>query len=139
MKRSLVTVLAAVVCITGAIMVLQTSEPGAQLATFAPKVRSDREVSIDAVPQAVRSTILREAAGNEISEVEEVTTETGRYFEADWMDNGREVEIQVSPTGELLERGFGDDDGDSPDDDETDDKDADVKDADVKDDADTSE
>lgn len=110
MKRMLLAVLGAAISVAGAMYVLRASETEAQVETFKPRVQSDREVTMQEIPAAVRETILREAQGHEVSEVEEVTVDGGVFYEADWMQDGREVEVRVSPAGVLLDRGFGNDD-----------------------------
>lgn len=73
----------------------------------------EREVSLDQVPEAVREAILRHAGEHRVREVELQTRGGRRYYEAEWMENGREVEIAVAPDGTVLGRGEeGEDDDD---------------------------
>jgi len=84
----------------------------------------ETEVSIDKVPAAVKATILAEAEGGTIGEIE-METENGRtVYEADVIIDGREIEIQVAPDGTLLGTETEDDEGDD-DEDEGDDDDED--------------
>ena len=77
----------------------------------------EKEVTIDQVPAAVKATILREAAGNEIEEIE-VETEDGKtVYEAEWHEGGKEIEIEVAEDGTLLKKEIDDDDDDDDDDD----------------------
>lgn len=77
----------------------------------------DVEVSIDAVPAAVRATILAQAGGNAVDEIE-METENGRtVYEAEVVIDGRKVEIEVAEDGTLLGQDA-DDDEDAADDDE---------------------
>jgi len=80
----------------------------------------EREVTIDQVPEAVKATILKEAAGNTIEEIEEETKDGVTTYEAEWHEDGKEIEIKVAADGTLLKREVEDDDDD---DDEVDDDD----------------
>ena len=83
-------------------------------------VDKEKEVSIQEVPAAVKATLLAQAGGGTIAEIE-MGTENGRtVYEADVIIDGKEVEIQVAPDGTLLSTKVEDDDGD---DDEGDDED----------------
>ena len=80
---------------------------------------TEKEVTIDQVPAAVKATILKEADGKKIEEIEEVSKD-GKviYYEAEWKDGGKEVEIEVAPDGKLLAEEVEDDDDDDDDDDD---------------------
>ena len=87
----------------------------------------ETEVSIKEVPAAVKATLLAEAKGGTIEEIE-METENGRtVYEADVIIDGQEVEIQVAPDGTLLGKEIEDNDDDEgdDDDDEGDDEDED--------------
>jgi hypothetical protein len=114
-KRTIWSLIAASVCVVGAILVLQGSRAPESVESFEPPARSDREVDLADVPAPVRETILREAGVHKVSEVEEVTTEGSVHYEADWMEDGQEIEIRVDPSGNLLDRGVGSDDENEPD------------------------
>ena len=79
---------------------------------------TEKEVTLDEVPAAVKKTILKEADGNKIEEIEEVSKD-GKvvYYEAEWKADGKEVEIEVDPDGKLLSKEVEDDDDDDDDDD----------------------
>ena len=64
----------------------------------------ERPVKLEDVPDAVRETILREADGREILEVEETVRGDVTHYEAGWRDGEMEVEIAVASDGKLLER-----------------------------------
>ncbi|MHC4403535.1 MAG: PepSY-like domain-containing protein [Planctomycetota bacterium] len=82
----------------------------------------EREVTLKQVPPRVKATILREAGGNEIQEIEEVTRGDDRFYEAAWIKDGKEVEIKVAANGKLLgketEEKEKEEDGDDRDEDE---------------------
>jgi len=77
----------------------------------------EAKVSIDQVPAAVKATILKEAQGAKIKEIEKETKNGRTVYEAEFVADGKEVEIQVAPDGKLLKRQVGDDDDDDDDDD----------------------
>jgi uncharacterized membrane protein YkoI len=81
----------------------------------------EEKVSIDEVPAAVQSTILKEAAGGTIKEIERETEDGKTIYEAEVIINGQEVEIKVAADGTLL--GKKAEDGDDEDDDDEDDDD----------------
>jgi len=62
------------------------------------------KVSLDQLPAAVKATILKEAGGATITEIEAETEGGATVYEAVWIANGKEVEIKVSPDGKLLGR-----------------------------------
>jgi len=73
------------------------------LAAWAAQEDEER-VTLDQVPAAVKATILREAAGGEIKEIE-VETEGGKtFYEAEFVRDGKMIEIKVAPDGTLLEK-----------------------------------
>lgn len=78
----------------------------------------EKEVSIKEIPAAVKATILAEAEGGTIEEIELETEDGKTVYEADVIIDGKEVEIQVAPDGTLLSTKAEDDDGDDDDDDE---------------------
>lgn len=65
---------------------------------------SERQISLDDVPEAAREVILREAGDHAIREVEEVTAADGVTYQAEWIDGTNEVEIRVAPDGRILGR-----------------------------------
>ena len=74
---------------------------------------TEKDVTIDQVPAAVKATILKEAGDNKIEEIEEVSQD-GKvvYYEAEWKSGGKEIEIKVDPSGKLLSKEVEDDDDD---------------------------
>ena len=62
----------------------------------------EEQVSLTEVPGAVQATLVKEAAGAEIKEIEK-EDEGGRVvYSADVILNGQEVELKVAPDGTLL-------------------------------------
>jgi len=72
----------------------------------------EEEVSLDDVPEAVKATILKEAAGAEIEEVVKETEDGQNVYEAEFEVDGKEIEIEVAENGALLETDVEDDDDD---------------------------
>jgi len=90
-------------------------------------VAEDEEVSIDAVPAAVRATIVAQAQGNPIREVEIETKDGVTVYEAEVIIDGEETDILVAADGTLLgtevddEEDEDDEDGDDEDEEDGDD------------------
>lgn len=79
----------------------------------------EQRVTLDQVPPVVKATILAEAKGAQIKEIERETTKAGVVYEAEWVENGHDVEIKVAPDGKLLKREVEqEDDADDDDDDD---------------------
>jgi uncharacterized membrane protein YkoI len=64
----------------------------------------EKEVTIDQVPAAVKVTLLKEARGNKIEEIEVVTRGGKKVYEAEWEVGDKEVEITVASDGEILRK-----------------------------------
>lgn len=64
----------------------------------------ERAVSLDEVPGAARATILKQAGGNKIKEIEEIGRGKKKLYEAEWIADGKEVEILVAANGKLLKK-----------------------------------
>ncbi len=78
----------------------------------------EQEVSIDEVPEAVKATILKEAAGAEIKEVEMEIEDGKTIYEAEVIVDGQEVEIKVAADGTLLGKEVEDEDDEDDDEEE---------------------
>ena len=86
----------------------------------------EQEVSIQQVPAAVKATILAEAKGGTIEEIEVETGNGQTVYEAEAIIDGQEVDIKVAADGTLLSKEAEDDDDNEGDDnDECDDDDED--------------
>ncbi len=80
----------------------------------------EKAVAWKDLPAPVQKTMLAEAGKHEIKLVELVTGDGPMYFETDWIDGDKEVEIHVAPNGKLLSKEFEkpdaeDEDADTPD------------------------
>ena len=64
----------------------------------------EEKVALDQVPAAVKATILEEAAGAKITEVEREMKDGKTIYEAEFLRDGREIEIQIAPDGTVLGR-----------------------------------
>lgn len=64
----------------------------------------EQQVTLDQVPAAVKATILKESAGAKITEIERETKDGKTTYEAEFLLNGKEIEIKVAPDGTLLGR-----------------------------------
>ena len=51
----------------------------------------EEPVTLDQVPAAVKATILKEAAGAKITEIERETKDGKTVYEAEYLRNGREI------------------------------------------------
>lgn len=60
------------------------------------------QVSMAEVPEAVQATILKEAAGAEIKEIEKETDDGQVVYSAEVLIGGQEVDFEVAPDGKLL-------------------------------------
>jgi hypothetical protein len=77
---------------------------------------NERLISWNELPQVVQETIREQAGDHQITEIEEETVDGQVFYEAEWMEDGMEVEILVAADGTLIEREV-----EEPDDDEDDD------------------
>jgi uncharacterized membrane protein YkoI len=84
---------------------------------------SEQQVSIDQVPPAVKATILKEAEGGTIKEIESETENGQTIYDADVVIDGKEFEIKVAADGTLLGKEAEDADDENDDDDDSDEKD----------------
>lgn len=80
-----------------------------------------QKVSIDQVPPAVKATILEQAQGGTIKDIESKTENEKTIYEADVLINEKELEIKVAPDGTLISNQAEDEDDDDHDGGEEDD------------------
>ena len=74
------------------------------------------EIKLEATPAPVKATLLKEAAGAAISEVEQATEGQKVTYEAQFECDGKVIEVSVAPDGKLLERQAKQDDDDEQED-----------------------
>jgi uncharacterized membrane protein YkoI len=76
----------------------------------------EEEITLDEVPAVVRDAIEAAAGGAEITEVERETKDGRTFYEAEFVVDGREVEIRLAADGTIISRKVegGDGDGESP-------------------------
>jgi hypothetical protein len=86
----------------------------ATLALLVPAIVSsherERAVFLDDVPEPARQAILREAGEHKVLEVDEVTVEGLKYYDAEWREGGKEVEVTVTADGKVVGRESEDED-----------------------------
>ena len=85
----------------------------------------EQELSIDEVPAAVKATLMREAAGGTLKEIDLENEDGQTVYEADVIIDGKEVEIQIAPDGSLLGKEVDNDEDEADDDDDEDEEDED--------------
>jgi len=78
----------------------------------------EKELTIDEIPPAVKATILAEANGATIQEIEMETEEGKTVYEAEVIIDGQEVDIVVAPDGTLLGKETENEDDDEDEDEE---------------------
>jgi len=66
-----------------------------------------KQTAIDDVPKVVKETMLKEAGGNTIEDVEVITEGDKTTYEAEWTDNGKEVDLKVAPDGKVITKNTG--------------------------------
>jgi uncharacterized membrane protein YkoI len=90
------------------------------LATTTLTEEGEKEISIAELPEAVKATILAEADGGTIEEIEMETENGETVYEAEVIIDGQEVDIEVAADGTLLEKETEDEDDDDDEDDDED-------------------
>ncbi|OHB66486.1 MAG: hypothetical protein A2Y77_03140 [Planctomycetes bacterium RBG_13_62_9] len=75
-------------------------------------MENEREVSIGEVPEAVRATILAQAQGNAINEIEMEVKNGQTIYEAEVIIGGRTTDVKVAADGALLGTEVDDEEGD---------------------------
>ncbi|MBN2559608.1 MAG: PepSY-like domain-containing protein [Phycisphaerae bacterium] len=85
-------------------IIIDGKEIEIEVAADGTLLEREEEVSLDEVPAAVKATILKEAKGAAITEVERESSKGKTFYEAEWVEGGKEVEIKVAADGTLLGR-----------------------------------
>lgn len=77
---------------------------GFALTVWAGDKENEKAVTMDQVPAEVKATILKEAGSAEIKELESKTRDGQTVYEAEWVANGKEMEIAVAADGKVLNK-----------------------------------
>ncbi|MGB9625538.1 MAG: PepSY domain-containing protein [Phycisphaerae bacterium] len=77
---------------------------GAMAVWAAEKEEKEQKVTLDQVPAAVKATILKEAAGGKVGDVEREVKGGKTVYEADVEKDGKEFELKVAEDGTLIAR-----------------------------------
>jgi uncharacterized membrane protein YkoI len=67
-------------------------------------IQKEKEVTIDDVPVPVKETILTEAGANEIKEIEVITQGDLTIYGAEWIENGKKIDLKVAPDGTIISK-----------------------------------
>ncbi len=70
----------------------------------------DEELSIDQVPAAVKATILKQAQGGTVKEIERETKDGKTSYEAEVIIGAKEYELEIAADGTLISKEAEDDD-----------------------------
>ena len=65
---------------------------------------SEEEITLEQCPAPVKATIMKEAKGGKIEEIEKEVENGVLLYEAEILIDGKEIEIKVAPDGKLLEK-----------------------------------
>ncbi len=76
----------------------------------------EEQISIDAVPKAVKAAILKHAKGAEIKEIERDSEDGKVVYEVEIILDGKEIDLKIAPDGRLLSKEVADEDEDEADD-----------------------
>ena len=72
----------------------------------------EKETSLDKIPAAAKASILKEVGDNKITKVLEGTKNDKTYYEAQYNDADKKMEVKVDADGKVLKKGEADDDDD---------------------------
>ena len=64
----------------------------------------EEEIALDSAPAAVKATILKEAKGAAIEEIEKGNENGKTVYEAQFKVDGKKVELKIAEDGTVLER-----------------------------------
>lgn len=65
----------------------------------------EKKVTLDSLPDVVKQSILKESGDNKLKDIEETTRDGQTIYEADWIKDGKEMEVKVAADGAILGRG----------------------------------
>ena len=67
--------------------------------------KDEKVTSLDQIPAAASATIKKEVGENKIDKVLECTKDNKTYYEAQYKDGDKKMEIKVDPDGKVLKKG----------------------------------
>ena len=69
----------------------------------APKTPPAKQgITMDQLPAAVKEALTKAAGGGAVSEIEKVSKEGKTFFEAEFVKDGKEVEVLIDESGKVL-------------------------------------
>lgn len=104
MRRVVMLSLVAALCIGAAFVIgagprEEAEEPGEEIGGDV-----EREIAVEDLPAPAREAVLLEAGQHPIRDVDEVHRMGTLVYEAEWLDGANQVEVTVTPAGEILGR-----------------------------------
>lgn len=74
--------------------------------TLSQSAMAGEQVTLDQLPDPVRSTVMRETEGGKITELEKETKNGQTQYEVEFTpkEGARKVELKIAPDGKILER-----------------------------------
>jgi len=77
------------------------------MATFTARAedKDEKVTTIDQIPAAASATIKKEVGENKIDKVLECTKDNKTYYEAQYKDGDKKMEIKVDPDGKVIKKG----------------------------------
>jgi len=66
--------------------------------------KKEKNVTLDSLPDAVKQSILKECGEHKLKDIEETTKNGQVIYEADWIVDGKETEIQVTADGKVIKK-----------------------------------
>jgi len=67
--------------------------------------KDEKVTSIDQIPAAASATIKKEVGENKIDKVLQCTKDNKTYYEAQYKDGDKKMEIKVDPDGKVIKKG----------------------------------
>ncbi len=71
--------------------------------------RHEEKVALDQAPPAVKQAILKEAGNNPVKEVKIETEDGQTVYKAEWVADGKGIELKLSVDGKIMDKQIGDD------------------------------
>ena len=67
--------------------------------------KDEKVTTIDQIPAAASATIKKEVGENKIDKVLQCTKDNKTYYEAQYKDGEKKMEIKVDPDGKVIKKG----------------------------------